>query len=858
MKATVSVRVTTTAICFAVGAASFAAVKVEEQVLIPKTSNVAVAVSPTGVHTAVITGKGSRVVVIYDGTPSQPFDEILNPNGNGRFMLPSTGQVSLMVASQSPIVFSPDGARFAYAARDGDDYVVMVDGKELARARWDDNQRPTLHPFAFSPTGNHFYFGVTSGDTSDPKAGFRLQVDDKPGPISRTMTKVAARSNDAILFSPDGMRYAYVGTNTRDLPDGQWAVANGKQVKYFGDELQFTGSGRLLSVLTTPGIPGNPPTPGSQTLLIDAKPMVKAQYFGGVWVSPTSDRYAAVVTPKQGAPSFLTLDGKPVAGTEGVTIDAVYFSPDNKRFAVACTANGSSFMLLDGKRGPKYQSIEYQSPGPMFSPDSSKFIYVALSNGSRFLVVNEEEYEAGYAARWFLPTNGARLAFLLNAGQPPGGLYLDEKLVFKGPLDRFTFSPDGSRYAFVTGIGSEKTLHIDGTALSNLSVGEWRRITAQGTVDNYNCLFSPDGKHVAYLASDPQNEARRGLWIDQKLVFPSPNGSIQRPTFTPDSKHFLWVVRGPGTASDPQGRYQLYVDGVPSMTFAASSFENHPGGAWEVGTDGVLQFLSVEADGIKRHRVTPPPETSITTLLAGAPHKPAGITGSGSQGSNSTSAGAVVVTESLPTPAVANPSDASALANVKTATDAVLADPIGAVTQTATKKARFKIDGVAAKAKSWLNQGSNASTSAVAAVVPAIAAPTEINAIRTATAAVDTAVSDPVAAAEKAATKNAGAGTAEGAAEAWLDGFESEGTAAVSTAPVNAVVTQANTAVAQVTSAATQATTDATNLARKVEGAATDPAGTAVDAATQKAKEKTDVLAKKAKAWLDGLGTKKK
>ena len=36
---------------------------------------------------------------------------------------------------QGPVAFSPDGSRYAYAARDRKDVVVICDGKEIFRAR---------------------------------------------------------------------------------------------------------------------------------------------------------------------------------------------------------------------------------------------------------------------------------------------------------------------------------------------------------------------------------------------------------------------------------------------------------------------------------------------------------------------------------------------------------------------------------------------------------------------------------------------------------------------------------------------------------------------------------------------------
>ncbi|MEO6002884.1 MAG: WD40 repeat domain-containing protein [Opitutus sp.] len=622
MKTTFSASAVATALFIAISAACSAAVKVEEQVLLPKLGNAQITISPSGGHVAAIMAKGSRVVVVYDGFESQKFDTILNFDGTA-----SPARASGGPTLGGSVLFSPDGSHYAYAAQEGDEFIVMLDGKELARLPYGE-PKPRINPFAFSTVGNHFYFGVMSGNTSDPKEGFRMFVDGKPGPTSRSFTETNSANTNGILFNPDGTRYAYIGTSTRDLPEGKWAVANGKQVKYFGGDLRFTATGRLLSVVTTPGVFGTPPTPGSQTLLIDTKPVLKALYITEpVWVSPSGDTYAVAITPREGAPSFLTLNGKPVPGTENTQVGGVYFSPDGKRLAALCTPAGATsgrFMILDGKKSPKYQSIDYSPPNePVFSPDSSKFVYVGNNNG-RFLVVNGEESDAGFSLGPYFGAGGSRLAYAL---QLTGGheLHVDDKVVFNGVLDDFRFSADGAHYAFV----GNKLLHLDGAPLSNFAVGEWTGIVATGMftgqVERYHYVFSPDGKHLAYLGDDPNNEKHRGLWIDKTFLFHSPSnysGSILRPTFTPDSQHLFWYDRVAPSVSEPQGHFQLYVDGESSLTFPPTFFSydrgSSQGTAWEVGPDNALQILVVANGSLKRYRITPSPDKTIETLMVAA------------------------------------------------------------------------------------------------------------------------------------------------------------------------------------------------------------------------------------------------
>jgi hypothetical protein len=612
MKNLHAVRASVLALVTGITATSLAAVKVEEQILLAKTTGAQCAISPFGAHVAAVVAKGSRAAVVYDGVEGPRFDLILNLDGS-----PSPARNSGRPSVGGPVVFSSDGVRYAYAARTGDEYVVMVDGKELARGPWEE-PFIAIDPFTFSPTGKHFYFGINFRN-----AGYKLQVDDKQGPACYGRTVANSQSNEALLFSPDDAHYAYVGQNRQEGPDAKWAVVDGKQVKYFGEDLQFNAHGRLFSVLTHPGVFGTPPIPGSQTLLIDGKAVLKARYFlHQPWISPSGDHYAVAITPKEGAASFLTVDGKPMPGTEGLQINGVYFSPDGKRLAVICTPAGStngSFVILDAKKGPRYQSIDVNSePHPMFTPDSSKFVFAANNNG-RFLVINGEESDAGFSRGPYFAGDGARSAYILSLERNQE-LIVDEKSVFKGYLDQFTFSPDGSRYGFLaTQNGQQKILELDGTPYTSFAVGEWTRTPRQGAMERYSYLFSPDCKHVVYLADDPNNEKQRGLWIDKTFVFHSPSnysGSILRPTFTPDSRHLFWYDRVAPSVNEPQGHFQLYVDGEPSIAFPAGVPDLSSAGAWEITPEGVLQFVVINDDAVKRYRVTPSPDKTFTTLLA--------------------------------------------------------------------------------------------------------------------------------------------------------------------------------------------------------------------------------------------------
>ena len=92
--------------------------------------------------------------------------------------------------------------------------------------------------------------------------------------------------------SPDGAHYAYTGAQN-DAAKTKWAVVDGRQVKYFGDILQFTPAGGLLSIERGSDV---------QSLILNGKPVIQAVWVGNIWISPAGALVATVVTPKHGAP----------------------------------------------------------------------------------------------------------------------------------------------------------------------------------------------------------------------------------------------------------------------------------------------------------------------------------------------------------------------------------------------------------------------------------------------------------------------------------------------------------------------------------------------------------------------------
>jgi Tol biopolymer transport system component len=159
---------------------------VEEQVMVTGEQGLQYSLSSKGQHLAAVALRGSRKVMVHDGTDGPRFDDIPEAPGTG-----------------SPVIWSDDGARLAYIARAGQEFVIMVDGKEHARGPWADANsganQPTVQSAAFTPGGKHFWFVRKQSDAT-LHTFQQLVIDGKPGPVSNAVIQP--------VWSNDGEHHA--------------------------------------------------------------------------------------------------------------------------------------------------------------------------------------------------------------------------------------------------------------------------------------------------------------------------------------------------------------------------------------------------------------------------------------------------------------------------------------------------------------------------------------------------------------------------------------------------------------------------------------------------------------------------
>jgi hypothetical protein len=581
----------------AVAAQAPASTKVESQVVATGEPGMRFAVSPRGAHLAVITQKGSRSVVLFDGVPGPLFDQI-----------------------ETEIYFSPDGSRYAYIGRSGSEDVVMVDGKEQHRVPITNETGVASvrgrggQVITFSPDSKHIAYGIQTVGPGPGGARFQeihLVYDGVVGPPD-------GGQGMQVVYSAEGGRHAYLITARAHTAlnsgpqDVSLLVVDGKLAPYTAGALQFTADGsHLFSQRTFPPVQGKG---GGTEVLLDGKPIMRAQSVR-VFMSPVGNGFVAVVrqqSPTGSVTEFLVVGATRIAGSDciGTGYSDVSFSPDGKHIAAKCqSAAGAYAMVVDGKKGPEYQMITDFT----WATDGSRAMYKGRQGMKSFVVTGAEESD-GYQVVDTLKFGGggkrAGFAATTASGSAPWAAVIDGKPVPRSDqqvLGQFGFSPDGSRWAGVAGYGTALTLVVDGA--------DQGAFLLQGFARDWHgarYMFSPDSKHLVAFGQPKAagGVANSGLFIDGKLLKLGVS-YVYRPTFTPDGRHLMFLAED-GSAQ----RQTLYVDGKAVAQMESNTSLSDAPGAWDLGTDGVLTFLAQDAGGIKRFRVTLGSESSVENVLA--------------------------------------------------------------------------------------------------------------------------------------------------------------------------------------------------------------------------------------------------
>jgi hypothetical protein len=657
----ISVSVLSAALAVIMGPALGGDINVEQQEVAPTSAEVKYAVSPHALHLAAATLRGSRHVMLIDGVPGPKFDELVWVKGE-QFqaftqMTHHQAKDGTMDVFNAPIAFSDDGIRFAYVGRQGNEFVIMVDGKEFARGAYTSS---AIESLSFTPGGKHLRYIEELKTAEGTKR--RLVVDGQKGSPTSNLRA------SSISWSGDSEHHAYI---IQSYEHGYHLVVDGhedppeldlaRKGAQFGWKYQpvFTGdSAHLITIRYVDRPDPRPKKPYEKekknisvpavfldkTLIVEAPVSLARQQYKliadpeEVSVAPAGQNFLSVFDI--GGSSYgLFFNDRAVA--EARRIDSIAWSQDGKRYAAECnTDHESEFMVIDGKKEPDYRRVsplrnpEYWGPSRAFTADSSKSVYSAATDRA-FLVVENEESD-GYAQinDLTLSKQGAHIGFIAADNDRKQLLVVDGKaLEPRSTLRDITFTPNGSHYAALSGEDNKaRKLMVDGieqpqTYGSDLALYSFSSDAGRSR----HIAFSDDGLHFVYVSqlapTGQDSKPHRAVCLDGKGEIPC-GGALINPFFTPDNRHLVWIAWDGYNVTS----YSIYVDGKEAAHFESPPIPYGLGGvtakvgdffarspdAAQMGSDGTLTLIAPVDNVIKKIRVIPSSETSLATFFAQA------------------------------------------------------------------------------------------------------------------------------------------------------------------------------------------------------------------------------------------------
>jgi Tol biopolymer transport system component len=359
---------------------------------------------------------------------------------------------------------------YAYAAKRGKKWLMVVDGKEGPEFLEVNSPR-------FSRDGQHFAYSAMT-QKGETIVLWAMVADGKRGPEFEELSLP--------VFSPDSQHLAYRGKrdNYREvlILDGKVTIESEYASQPNFETLGVTGL-PLTREFDDVGQPVFSPDgqhlayrvkqKNHEVIVLDGKETAEFEDVGQPVFSPDGQHLAYRVKHKKNHEAIV-LDGKETTEFEQVTKPV--FSPDSRRLAYLGKRGNKWRMVVDGQEGPEIEARVFY--GPLFSPDSQHALELQLQakfGGATFFKGN----------RWDV--------LEVRDGKPSGLHHLQN---FRSPnarLDSPIFSPDGQRLAYILwDIGTPaqpyrlRCVVVDGQ--------DGREYLAQ----RIDLAFSPDSRHFVY------------------------------------------------------------------------------------------------------------------------------------------------------------------------------------------------------------------------------------------------------------------------------------------------------------------------------------------------------------------------
>lgn len=255
---------------------------------------------------------------------------------------------------------------------------------------------------------------------------------------------------------------------------------------------------------------------------------------------------------------------------------SVALSGDNTHVAYAAKDPGGMFAVMDGRRSPSFAGIAKGTP--LFAAGRFHWAFIAYESGKKARAFIDGRAEAPFdgidrflfspdGSRWAYRAGiGAKQAVVANgAAGPPFGIII----ALSGPV----FSPDSRRMAYGAMNGRDGFLVVDGS-----------RSSVDGMVESL--VFSPDAKRLAYALK----KGRQMRVVCDGRTGPAYE-SVAQLTFSPDSRRLAYMARKEGRwVAVLEGKELAGGDAVGMPLFSPDSrhlaYAVHSGNRWHIAADG--------------------------------------------------------------------------------------------------------------------------------------------------------------------------------------------------------------------------------------------------------------------------------